>query len=106
MVVQDNPVQDREPIECLARERSASKCSVDRAKAVPSVEARNRQEFETLTKVTPTVAVSPIDWICDEKKCLVERDGLVVYSDNSHLSREFVLAHTSDFAAALRSIIG
>ena len=43
--------------------------------------------------------------ICDVKLCLVERDGVVVYSDQDHLARGFVLLHTDDVEAFVKAAL-
>lgn len=104
-VIEDNPSQTRDPIECLARGRSASWCSVAADPAVRSVEEIAAVEQAAFRSVAPVVVFRTAPLVCDVERCLVARDGLTVYSDSNHLSRAFVLGQTDEIDAFLRAAL-
>ncbi len=101
-VIEDNPTQEREPIECLARHRSVTLCSVLAERAVPPVAEISAVEQSALSSVLPISVFRTAPLICDTHRCWVERDGVTVYADRNHVSREFVLRQ----ADAIASFIG
>lgn len=104
-VIEDNPSQQREPIECLARHRSVEFCSVSAARAVPPVEEIAAAEQGAFESVAPITVLRTIPMICDAERCLVERDGVTVYSDSGHLSRAFVLQQADAIEAFLSAAL-
>jgi peptidoglycan/LPS O-acetylase OafA/YrhL len=105
-VIGDVPTQPRDPIECLAFHRSAMQCSSRSTKIVPIVESRWQVEEATLAAVAPVTYFDLLPLICDAEICSVERDGIVVYSDESHLSSAFTAAQTAAIENMITSSIG
>ena len=104
-MIENNPDQDRDPIECLARHRSVGTCSVSAAVAVPPVEEISAAEQTALSSVVPTEVFRSVPLICDAEHCLVERRGVVVYADRNHLSQRFVLQQSDALEAFVASAL-
>ena len=102
-VIQDNPGQLEDPIECLARDRDIDGCSAPRARVVPPAESVNEREYADLSSVMPVQTLSTVPLICNEQRCLVERDGRIVYADSGHLAAEFTLAMTPQVEDLIRA---
>ena len=47
----------------------------------------------------------PIDLICDQRVCPLERDGLVVFKDPGHLSANFNRTLADEIAAFLARLV-
>lgn len=89
-LIADNPSLDKDPIECLARKRSAKGCAAAVSEALEPV-----TRFNSIIAASVRVVVGPIptlninNVICDEVKCQVLLGNVVVFADVDHLSTSF-----------------
>jgi len=85
VVIAPIPEQRFDVPSCLAR-RTSEVCSVTRATA----EARRSIAAQAVQRAAAdlkTVHVwDPLPALCDEKRCLAKRDGIVIYRDSHHLT--------------------
>jgi peptidoglycan/LPS O-acetylase OafA/YrhL len=101
-VVLDNPRFEDDPNDCLVRTFSdAAECAVPRANALEAVSV-----LQTLTEaVIATRAIDAVftttDTLCDPNICNVMVDGVPVYMDYNHLSRQWTLTQVP----ALRELL-
>ena len=63
---------------------------------------RHRRFYETVAALSPDRArvVDPAEWMC-RPHCAVEHDGIALYRDAHHLSRDGALTYQSELARAL-----
>lgn len=93
LVIENNPVQARDPIECLARLRSSAECSVSSDIAIAQIERLSAAEVAGFSSIVPTEVFRVSELICNTRRCEVEIDGVVTYADADHLSFPFVMRH-------------
>lgn len=86
IVVAPLPEQRFEVPRCLARRSSVSRCSIDR-------DVAEAQRAGALAAVKDAVKHSDralfldfLPYLCDQTSCLVERNGVVIFSDDEHLT--------------------
>ncbi|HNJ96570.1 MAG TPA: acyltransferase family protein [Ilumatobacteraceae bacterium] len=103
-LVLDNPTQETDPLECLARGSTVAHCSVSSAKALSKSGA-----FLDATRRVAAAKSLPLfdsfDLVCDDRVCPVAIGDLVVYSDLGHLSREFTLSTAPEFARFISDVL-
>jgi peptidoglycan/LPS O-acetylase OafA/YrhL len=104
-VLGDNPTQSEEPIECLARRNDIERCSRPRTEALASLDRLRVPQTEALRAGGAAGVFDPVPLICDEQRCLVERDGTVVYADRDHLARPFVARTAAELGQFVDSLL-
>lgn len=86
IVVAPLPEQRFEAPSCLARLSSIEKCSIDRTVA----EARRAEVHNAVMNATKfsdnALSVDLLPYLCDEVRCPVKRNGVVLFSDDEHLT--------------------
>jgi hypothetical protein len=63
---------------------------------VPDEERVTVPEAQALRAAGVDLILPATDLVCDPDRCLAERDGVPVYSDTNHLSKQFVLSHVAE----------
>lgn len=95
-VVESIPIQPVDPVECLAKNRDPEGCSAPVDEVVPFVEEVTAAERQALASVAEFAMMPVVPLVCDSSRCLVEKDGMVVYSDARHLARGFTELQVDD----------
>jgi peptidoglycan/LPS O-acetylase OafA/YrhL len=97
----DNPAIGFDPKTCLKRPLNFWKkmpvCSLDRS----DVDARQKKYRELVAEIqqrVPSLLVyDPNHLFCDEHKCYVKKDGIILYYDQDHLNQEGAKILVNDF---------
>jgi hypothetical protein len=91
---------------CLSRRAAgllfAGDCTYDRARSLSRVAADAQTDAARGLRVG---LVDMNDAICDMPRCSVERDGIVVFTDDNHLTATFSRSVAPLFAARLDSAL-
>jgi len=89
IVIQQTPELDYELGDCaLPADAPDARCKTARAKQEAYLDEYKRL-FDPLLKKYPAIAVvDPLDIFCDPKFCYSTRDGIALYHDARHLSKE------------------
>ncbi len=73
----------------------------------PAFSQQNANVYRWLEEVARRYRnVNTIDmngWICPDGECKAQRDGMIVFRDNQHLTASFVRSLASDFAKRLQT---
>jgi peptidoglycan/LPS O-acetylase OafA/YrhL len=105
-LVRDNPVVVQEPLACLSRRRDVAACTPSRAEALRPI-ARLRDADERMLAQRPDVPTFDlVAVLCDEQTCAIERDGTLVYSDESHLTEAFTRSQEPELVSLLERGLG
>ena len=104
-VIQDNPSMKVDPIECLAKERSADECSPAASDVLPALERHLRLEQQAMQSGGVRAFFDTSELMCDDDRCWVQRDGTLVFSDPNHLFRTFVLEQVPRLREFLRGAL-
>ena len=97
----DNPAIGFDPKTCLKRPlnfwKKMSACSLDRS----DVDARQKKYRELVAEIqkrVPSLLVyDPNHLFCDEHKCYVKKDDIILYYDQDHLNQEGAKILVNDF---------
>ena len=97
VVIRDTPQASRDYAECFAVSAAVEACSRLRSQAVtgglPEVE---------IVRHFPTVKILDLtDSICEPAVCPVEKDGILIYRDNNHLTATYAATLAPQFASML-----
>ena len=91
---------------CLSRRAAgvpfASDCTYDRAKAMSAAAIGAQQ---AAAKGLPVRFVDMNDLICATKRCRVQRNGVIVFTDDNHLTRTFSQSVAGPLGARLSSLL-
>ncbi len=88
-VILDTPTYSLDPIVCAGRDGSFADCGVDRSDALGPIEPFRDAERRAIGGAGGIV-FDPIDLVCSPSRCDPEQDGVVRYSDATHLTASFV----------------
>lgn len=101
-VILDNPRIASDPLTCISRRRDVAACTPTRDEALRAT-ARLRGADQRLLDQYPEIpTLDLVEVLCDDRTCAVERDGILVYSDNSHLTEAFTMSQKPQLEALLR----
>lgn len=104
VVVLDNAYVPFDPIECLAVERRADDCTFRRDVGLDPVETARSVEVAVARRLGADV-FDAANGMCSDSECQTLIDRTAVYSDRTHLTREFVLTQVDDLEAAISGIL-
>ncbi|CAN5665541.1 acyltransferase family protein [soil metagenome] len=109
VAIRATPIHDIDPGTCLARQAwrawggTAAECSFD----VASVDDAIFQDEVALAATYPRVSMLDLnEEICSAGTCDLERDGLVVYRDEDHLTASFARTFAERFGRHLDEHVG
>ena len=97
-VVLDNPRPDGNPLLCAGESGTAEGCGRSQEAATAKVA---RHVANERSAVGADRAMDTISLACRDDECPARLDGVWVYSDATHLSRQFTAAHADAVAAFL-----
>ncbi len=97
----DTPELGFDPKECLKRPLNFWKkmpaCSLPRNE-VDTRQKKYRELVAEIQKRTPSLLVyDPTHLFCDESKCYVKKNGIIIYADDDHLNDEGAKILVNDF---------
>jgi peptidoglycan/LPS O-acetylase OafA/YrhL len=87
--VLDIPRRPSDPIDCLARGRSPDRCDMARDDADASVASVHQVEAAALIRAGHGSVLDPVSLVCGTSVCPLIRHGVVMYTDDSHLTATF-----------------
>ena len=102
-VILDNPGLPRDPVDCISRRRHTESCTPSRADAIRGIASLQRAERAQLATRPDVPVFDPTEVLCDDSTCAVEKNGVLVYSDTTHLTSAFTMTQKSRLAAVLRA---
>jgi peptidoglycan/LPS O-acetylase OafA/YrhL len=101
--VLDTPHYASDPLDCLANDRDASRCSLRRDTAVASVAAIHKAEIDALTRAGHGTVLDPSDILCGSRECPIVVGGQVTYNDGGHLTKSYAATLGGVFTGAIRT---
>jgi hypothetical protein len=101
--VLDTPHYASDPLDCLANDRDASRCSLRRGTAVASVAAIHKAEIDALARAGHGTVLDPSDILCGSRECPIVVGGQVTYNDGGHLTKSYAATLGDVFTGVIRT---
>ena len=100
-LIVDNPTS-RDPLVCLARGRSQRECAPDPDVALAISRKFAAAESSLVRDRTLTAVLDVNRNLCDERSCVLQRQGAWTFAASGHITRAFTLQHLEDVRVLLR----
>jgi peptidoglycan/LPS O-acetylase OafA/YrhL len=101
----DNPKYNRDPLDCLADRRNASRCEIARAAGVASVATMHTAELDALARAHHGASFDPTGILCGATTCPLFSNGMVTYNDQTHLTKSYAATLGPVIEPVLRSAL-
>ena len=98
------PVLTFDPIACIEEHEALEPCTPSRSEALGPGSLLRRAEQEARTALGDVPTLDLTDDLCDATTCRLAVDGVIVFSDRSHLSAAYKLSHVAEVRALLRAL--
>jgi hypothetical protein len=104
-IIFDNPGFREDPVACVAASRSMAGCA-PREDDLPDQQGRTRDVEEAVVAEAGDVAsFGTTGLICHDGRCDIARDGVMIYVDAGHLSKEYTRTLADDLLAFLEAAL-
>ena len=105
-VIFDEPSLPENASHCIIKKQSIGACELPPDQAAAASTSASQAERRVVERLGDIPTVDMVDIICDEERCRLEIDGVLVYADHNHLSDDFAASQTPAIADLLSRVLG
>jgi len=104
-VILDEPTLPESATSCIVKRDSIAACERTPEEAQAKSTAASAAERRVVERLGGIPTVDMVDIICDEQRCRLEIDGVLVYADHNHLSDDFAALQKPVIADFLAQVL-